>query len=201
MQRFLNTLLVVALAATLLSGKLLRTLHAENQRLRSNCEALTEDVTLYRTSAGESAATVRSLELMVDEFREQHRADAERIEALGIRLRRAESYAKSVAEQRYEASIRLRDTVVVHDTITIFEGGDRWSHIEGTIANDTLHYELRTIDTLHQVVHRVPRRWLFFRFGTRGIRQEIWSSNPNTQLVYTEYVELDRKRRNRRQRY
>lgn len=192
MQRIIRFLLLVFIGATLLSGVVLRGLYEENERLKRNCEALTEDVTLYRTRAGESAASVRVLELKLSEFRKQHQADTERIRALGISLRRAESYAKSAMEQRYADSVVLRDTVILHDTVRLFEGGDRWSHIAGIIAGDRLSYDIHTVDTLHQVVHRVPRKWCFFRFGTRAIRQEIWSSNPNTQLVYSEYVELKR---------
>lgn len=192
MQRIIRFLLLVFIGATLLSGVVLRGLYEENERLKRNCEALSEDVTLYRTRAGESAASVRVLELKLSEFRKQHQADTERIRALGISLRRAESYAKSAMEQRYTDSVVLRDTVILHDTVRLFEGGDRWSHIAGIIAGDRLSYDIHTVDTLHQVVHRVPRKWWFFRFGTRAIRQEIWSSNPNTQLVYSEYVELKR---------
>lgn len=192
MQRIIRFLLLVFIGATLLSGVVLRGLYEENERLKRNCEALSEDVTLYRTRAGESAASVRVLELKLSEFRKQHQADTERIRALGISLRRAESYAKSAMEQRYADSVALRDTVILHDTVRLFEGGDRWSHIAGIIAGDRLSYDIHTVDTLHQVVHRVPRKWWFFRFGTRAIRQEIWSSNPNTQLVYSEYVELKR---------
>ena len=194
MQRIIRILLVILACATLLSGIALRRLMAENERLRGNCEALTEDVRLYRTRTGESAASVQALQLEVDEFRKQHKADAERIRELGIRLRRTESYAKSAMEQRYSEAVVVRDTVILRDTVRIFEGGDRWSRIAGIIAGDTLRYDIRTVDTLHQVVHRVPRKWWFFRFGTRAIRQEIWSSNPHTQLVYSEYVELGRRR-------
>ena len=192
MQRITRILLLITIGATLLSGVVLRGLYEENKRLKRNCEALSEDVTLYRTRAGESAASVQVLELKLSEFRKQHQADTERIRALGISLRRAESYAKSAMEQRYVDSVVLRDTVILHDTVRLFEGGDRWSHIAGIIAGDRLSYDIHTVDTLHQVVHRVPRKWWFFRFGTRAIRQEIWSSNPNTQLVYSEYVELKR---------
>ena len=192
MQRITRILLLITIGATLLSGVVLRGLYEENKRLKRNCEALSEDVTLYRTRAGESAASVQVLELKLSEFRKQHQADTERIRALGISLRRAESYAKSVMEQRYADSVVLRDTVILHDTVRLFEGGDRWSHIAGIIAGDRLSYDIHTVDTLHQVVHRVPRKWWFFRFGTSAIRQEIWSSNPNTQLVYSEYVELKR---------
>ena len=192
MQRITRILLLITIGATLLSGVVLRGLYEENERLKRNCEALSENVTLYRTRAGESAASAQVLELKLSEFRKQHQADTERIRALGISLRRAESYAKSAMEQRYKDSVVLRDTVILHDTVRLFEGGDRWSHIAGIIAGDRLSYDIHTVDTLHQVVHRVPRKWWFFRFGTRAIRQEIWSSNPNTQLVYSEYVELKR---------
>lgn len=194
MQRIIRILLFISVCATLLSGTAIRRLIAENERLRGNCEALTEDVRLYRTRAGESAVSVQALQLEISEFRKQHKEDAERIRELGIRLRRTESYAKSAMEQRYSEAVVVRDTVILRDTVRIFEGGDRWSRIAGIIAGDSLHYDIRTVDTLHQVVHRVPRKWWFFRFGTRAIRQEIWSSNPHTQLVYSEYVELGRRR-------
>lgn len=52
--------------------------------------------------------------------------------------------------------------------------------------------EIHSIDTLHQVVHRVPRRFLFFRWGTKALRQEIHSSNPSTRIIYTDYVIIAR---------
>jgi len=50
-------------------------------------------------------------------------------------------------------------------------------------------------DTLRQIVHRVPRRFLFIRWGTKAIRQEIVSTNPHTRIVYTEYIDMRRKRK------
>ena len=47
---------------------------------------------------------------------------------------------------------------------------------------------IESVDTLRQIVHRVPRRFLFIRFGTKAVRQEIVSSNPHTRIVYAEYV-------------
>ena len=47
-------------------------------------------------------------------------------------------------------------------------------------------------DTLRQIIHRVPRRFLFLRFGTKAVRQEIVSSNPHSRIVYTEYVRFER---------
>ena len=169
----------------------------ENRRLSNNQHALLQSVTLYRTEAGASAARVEALELEVAEFREFRARDAEEIRSLGVRLRRAESYAVTASESRYDATVALRDTIIlrdtIRDTVRLFTDGDAWSNVAGAIRGDSLSYSLISVDTLRQVVHRVPRRFLFFRYGTKGIRQEIWSSNPHTELVYTEYVELRRR--------
>ena len=171
-------------------------LHDEKQRLELNQQALLTDVELYRTAAGESAASVGALTLEIGELREARSRDAEQIRDLGIRLRRAESYARSVTQSEYITQTVLRDSIIIRDTIRdtvrIFLSGDTWSRVEGVIRGDSIGIAVHSIDTLFQVVHRVPRRFLCFRYGTKGIRQEIVSSNPHTQLVYSEYVELKR---------
>ena len=52
----------------------------ENSRLRQNQDALTEQVSLYRTKADEAAASVRVLRLRCGEFEQARAADAERID-------------------------------------------------------------------------------------------------------------------------
>lgn len=197
MKKFLFWGAVTLLAALVVSVVVIRNLYDENMRLRNNQYSLLQGVTLYRTKANESAARVVALELSVAEFKEYRARDAEIIRSLGLRLRRAESYAVSATESRYDATVTLRDTIIVRDTVRdtvrLFSDGDAWSNIVGRVHGDSLSYSLRSVDTLRQVVHRVPRKFLFFRYGTKGIRQEIWSSNPHTELVYTEYVELERR--------
>lgn len=196
MRTFLLSATLVATTALLLSLIYIRGLTAENRRLEANHATLLGEVELYRTKAGESAASVGVLTLQLDEMREQRAADARRIRDLDIRLRRAESYARNVTMSSYEATMSLRDSIIVRDTlrdtVRIFLGGDVWSRVAGVIRGDSLRYSVQSIDTLFQVVHRVPRRFLFFRYGTKAIRQEIVSSNPHTRLVYSEYVELSR---------
>ena len=55
-----------------------------------------------------------------------------------------------------------------------------------------MHCRVASTDTLHQIVHRIPRRFLFIRWGTKALRQEIVSSNPHTRIVHTEYVKIER---------
>lgn len=201
MKKILFWAAAVALVAIVVSGFIIAHLARENERLRRNESALRHGVELYRTESGRSAASVEALEMEVAEFRELHRDAAKEIASLGIRLRRAESVAQSVAETTLTDTVVMRDTIVVSDTVAVaarhFAAVDAWSRVEAILFGDSVQYAVRTIDTLHQVVHRVPRRLLFIPYGTKAIRQEVWSSNPNVELVYTEYIELPKRLKER----
>lgn len=201
MRKFLFWTALAALISVVVCGVVIYHLVEENARLRSNEHALLQGVEFYRTESGRSAASVEALQLELADFREQRSRDVEEIASLGIRLRRAESYAKSVAVTRFADTIVVRDTVVIRDTVAVaarhFEASDAWSRVAGILFGDSLQYAVRIVDTLHQVIHRVPRKFLFIPYGTKAIRQEVWTSNPNTELVYTEYIELSRRRKQR----
>ena len=64
--------------------------------------------------------------------------------------------------------------------------------LEGEIGPDSVHCRVESIDTLHQVVYRIPRRFLFIRWGTKALRQQIASTNPHTRIVASEYVRIER---------
>lgn len=200
-------LLIYAMGATLLAivcGVLQHHTHNEIARLRNNNEALSSEASLYRTQLDESAASVVALQHELKEYREQHARDAKRIKALGVRLRRVESVATAATQTEIEVKAPLtplRDTIfldrLLPDTTPIFRWSDNWVRIEGTIRNGNAECYIESIDTLRQVIHRVPHKFLFFRYGTKAIRQEIFSSNPHTRIVYTEYIELPKRHRRR----
>ncbi len=75
-----------------------------------------------------------------------------------------------------------------------FRWSDRWTTVAGVVTADSVYCAVTSVDTLVQVVHRVPRRFLGIPFGTKAIRQEIVSKNPHNRVVYTEYVRLERRR-------
>lgn len=210
-------LLLYAAAATLAAASALRrnrSLGRELRRVEANCEAFSSEVTRYRTACDREAASAQVLRLRCDEYRRLRAADAAQIEQLGIRLRRAEAAARSAT--RTELCVRaplteplLDDTIarrLFRDTapaplpdptaggtgLRSFRWSDAWTTVEGVVAHDSVHCRIRSVDTLRQVVHRIPRRFLFIRWGTKALRQEITASNPHTQIVYTEYVKIER---------
>ena len=185
MKNVITITLVVLLAMLCLKQR------NENQNLRTNEHALREGVTLYQTRAEHSAASVERLTLELNEFKERHKADLATIEDMGIRLRRMESYAKSVTASTLRDTVILRDTIIQHDSLLYAHHETPWTTLHATINHDTLSYEIINYDTLHQVIHRVPRKFWFIPYGTKAIRQEVTCSNPNTKLIYTEYIELE----------
>ena len=191
-------LLIYAMAVTLLLIVCMGLLHLrqnEVARLRNNNEALASETKLYKTKLDESAASVVALQLRLDEYRKQHARDVKHIKALGLRLRRVESVAKTATQGKVEFVAPRLDTIILRDTLSLFKGSDCWISVEGTISKDDIRCRVESIDTLHQVIHRVPRRFWFIRYGTKAIRQEITSSNPHSRIVYAEYIELPKRRR------
>ncbi len=170
----------------------------KNQRLRNNFETLTTETKFYKTRLGESAASTLALQLELDEFRKLHAQDVERIKALKLKLRRVESIATTAAESEVAVSAPLRDTIIIResiiDTLSHFAWSDKWVSIEGLINGEKVDCNIHSIDTIRQIIHRVPRRFLFIPYGTKAIRQEVVSSNPHTHIVYSEYIELPKRR-------
>ena len=192
-------LYAVIITATLLC--VWRNQHSEIQRLTQNQQALSAETLHYRTRLGEEIASAQALRLRCAEFERLRTADAERIRSLGIKLRRIESMATTASVSsidirtpiRDTVVVRIRDTLVLHDTVRLFRWADRWVTVEGLLTADSVSCHVSSIDTLRQIAHRVPRRFLFFRWGTKALRQEIISTNPHTRIVYADCIKIERK--------
>lgn len=200
MRQFFTILIAFASLILMLLGN--NALRNENQRLMANNEALQSEMKLYRTRLGKSAASVAELHLTLSELRDRHADALCEIESMELKLRRVKSYAESVARTTIVETLHLepqRDTAIHNDGIATTPL--RWSvdyhdghiAISGEVWRDTLSLNIESIDTLRQVVHRIPRRFLGIPYGTKYLRQEITSSNPHTTLIYSEYITIDRR--------
>jgi hypothetical protein len=64
--------------------------------------------------------------------------------------------------------------------------------VTGQIKGREVDVDYKSADTLTTVLHRVPKRFLFFRYGTKEVRMTVRSSNPHTHLTYSKSVTLER---------
>lgn len=108
-------------------------------------------------------------------------------EKYGAGVRRAADSVKAALDRKFPGLPSVPEAKV-------FRWSDRHVSVDGIIRADSVSCHVVSIDTLQQIVHRVPRRFLFIRWGTKAVRQEVVSSNPHTQIIYTEYIKLRRKR-------
>lgn len=192
---------IAIIAAFLLLWRIYRLEHDERQRLEANQLSLMTDVEYYRTRDSLSAAGVERLTLTNREFR-RHAEELERsVEDLQLKLRRLQSASRTSVTTAYPVETQLRDTVILRDTLNmrdtvrLLQFENPWLTLDGILEDDIFRGRIESRDTLIQLIHRVPRRLWFIRLGTKAIRQEVTTRNPYSQITFTEYIELKRKRK------
>jgi len=202
MKRYIYTAVALGIlcGVVALQSARIRTLRADRDVYRRNTEVLLDSVKHYRTREGLSVATVRGLELKLDEFERYRAGDAALIGTLRVRVRDLERVTTAQTRTIYELRGMARDTVVVRDgaadTLKCVEYRSPWVDFKGCVDGDnrftgTIHSR----DSLLYVEHVERARFLGFLWRTRRVksrRQEIVSRNPHTTITSAEFVTIRR---------
>lgn len=165
----------------------------ERRRYASNQEVLLSDVRYYKTRDSLNVASVERLQLKVSEYEKNYREQAGLVEDLKIKLKRVRSVATTASQASYRVVTRVRDSVLFREVpipVKTCYFNNAYVTFRGVLEGDRFVGTIVSRDTLVQVVHRVPRKFLFFRWGTKAIRQEVVAKNPYSKLVYSAYIEL-----------
>lgn len=193
--------IIAIIAAFLLLWRIYRLEHDERQRLEANQHSLMTDVEYYRTRDSLSAAGVERLTLTNREFRRHAEELTRTVEDLQLKLRRLQAASRTAVATTYPVEVQLRDTLIMRDTVAVPDTLSRlyyqnpWVTLDGIITDSVFRGTIESRDTLVQIVHRVPRRLWFIRWGTKAVRQEVTTRNPYSRITYTEYIELKRRKR------
>ncbi len=186
------TYIILIVASVFMIGKV-RSLKKERDRLENNQTALLSDMEFYKTESGKNAASVQKLELTKSEL-EKHCQDlTQTVQDLGIKVKRLQSAATTVTKTEVEIKTVVHDSIVYRDRPVILKTinwKDPWIKLDGILDGEDFSAKIQSIDTLSHIAHRVPKKFLFFRFGTKAVRLEVVNKNPHSQIVYTEYIEL-----------
>ncbi len=196
MTKYLLFIILILAASLTISVKSCQDIRTDRNRLSDNQRTLLTDIEFYRTKDSLSAAGVERLTLTNREFR-KYAGELERMVAdLQLKVRRLQSASRTAVTTTYPVEAWLRDTVIVRDTVAVADTLSRlhyvnpWVTFDGVVADDLFRGRIESRDTLIQVVHRVPRKFWFIRWGTKAIRQEVVCKNPYSRIVYTKYVGL-----------
>ena len=167
---------------------------AEKERYKANQTALLSDVAYYKTENERNVASVRALTLTKSEIETYNKNLAERCDELEISLRRLISANITNMQTDYHLVGELRDSLVLRyntiDTLRCMDYDDSYLTFSACVDSAGMYVaDIVSRDTVTAIVHRISRRFLFFKFGTKEVRQEVHCANPRTQIITTQYVE------------
>lgn len=167
---------------------------AEKERYKANQTSLLSDVAFYKTENERNVASVRALTLTKNEIETYNKNLAERCDELEISLRRLISANITNMQTDYHIIGELRDSLVLRyntiDTLRCMDYDDSYLTFSACVDSSGMYVaDIISRDTVTAIVHRIPRRFLFFKFGTKEVRQEVYCANPRTQIITTQYVE------------
>lgn len=167
----------------------------ERKRYQNNTESLLQEKEAFQTKEGKWAMTVQALEFNKKELEQYREDDAKLIASLGVKIKRLESMTTVGTVTDIHVTAPIIDKPpdpILNDSIRLrgFEWSNPWTRISGTLSPDSVSLLYQNTDTLKQFVYRIPRQFLFIKWGTKAIHQTVHSSNPNTKIIYDEYIEL-----------
>lgn len=197
MTRYLLYALLITLGALFFTAWSCTRIADDRDRLSTNQRSLMARVDLYRTKDSLSVASVERLTLSKSEIEQYCSELVAKCEVLNIKIRRLQSASTTSTETKHNIVTQMRDSLVVRDSMIVgtmrcVDYDDWWLTFRGCERNGIFTAEIESRDTLTTIIYRIPRRFLFFKYGTKAIRQEVISSNPHTNIMYTEYIELKR---------
>jgi hypothetical protein len=186
--------LLVLLSAVVLLYKSNQRLHADNKRLSSNIKTLGAELVLVKTKSGKLAAQTDLLVLQTSELKKLFPKEVKQIESLGVGVSKTTQFTTTVVETKTNVITTLRDSLIL-DTIKVrvFNYHDQWYQIQGISEKDTQRLEIKSTDTLTQVVYRGERikPWLWV-FSPRKLQQRVTVSNPNATIKYSQTIQIQK---------
>lgn len=97
---------------------------------------------------------------------------------------------KSAIEQTANISVQTTDTIYLqplNDSVIHFS--DHWLQAKVNVKDSTLTYRAR--DSLSIYVERLyKRRFLWWRWGTKGYKAHIINYNPHSTISYADYIRV-----------
>ena len=176
-------------------SKHLQQVKKERDLYQNNTESLLLDIGILRRDSIVQAYQSKALTLSIDEFKRYREQDANVIKDLKLKLKQVTSISKQSMEVKVPVNAPVKDTVViinnVVDTIKAIQYVDKHVSFDGYIRRYSMKADIKVPVTITQVIHKVPKRkFLWWSWGCKAIKQVIITDNPYVQLNYSEYIQL-----------
>lgn len=167
----------------------------ENKRLSNNQTILLNNTKSYRDKYNASIVEVDALVNSKDEFKRLYEEEYKKVGELNINIKRLKSYTEMTTKTTIPIKTYIRDSIYFYehswDTIKCLNIRNNYISFNACIDyEDTLIGEINVVDTLIQTVSIIPKKFLFFKYGCKGIKQTIKSTNPYSTIISNRYIEI-----------
>lgn len=206
MNRFIGFIKVIFLVliplALVVAFKECHDLRGEAERTKENQDILLHNgrVEIGLTQSGRPRASVSAITLKTSDLK-RNPDSLLAVNRKELKIKSSRIMAAATTSTTTKVDVKAAIQPVPHDTCSRSLSGlyrppdvsqvswsDPWITLRGDIEGDSMQVHIESRDTLQMVVHRVPKKFLFFRYGTKGVRMEVVGQNPHSRLSYPRII-------------
>ena len=206
MNRFIGFIKVILLVliplALVMALKECYELMGESERTKENQDVLLHNgrVEIGRTQSGRPRASVQAITLKTSDLKRSPDSLLA-VNKKELKIKNSRIMAAATTSTTTQIDVKAAIRPVPHDTCSRLLSGlyrppdvsqvswsDPWITLRGDIEGDSMQVHIESRDTIQMVVHRVPKKFLFFRYGTKGVRMEVVGQNPHSRLSYPRII-------------
>ena len=166
----------------------------ERNQYRQNTHSLLSSIETLRKDSSIQANQVQTLTLSLDEYKKYREEDSQIIKDLKLKIKQVSSIAKQELEVKVPINVPVKNIVVtdgIPDTIQTVSYNNQYVSFKGYIKHDSLTAQFNIPVTISQIMYKIPKRkFLWWSWGCKAIKQIIVTNNPYVQLNYSEYIEI-----------
>lgn len=177
-------------------------LRGEAERTKENQDILLHNgrVEIGLTQSGRPRASVSAITLKTSDLK-RNPDSLLAVNRKELKIKSSRIMAAATTSTTTKVDVKAAIQPVPHDTCSRSLSGlyrppdvsqvswsDPWITLRGDIEGDSMQVHIESRDTLQMVVHRVPKKFLFFRYGTKGVRMEVVGQNPHSRLSYPRII-------------
>lgn len=164
-------------------------------RLENNQSSLILSLNKYKLKDSSSVLEIQTLTLNRNEFKNLYKDKVLELNKLNLKLKNLQSYSSQNMQSNYIIKDTIKDSIIINnniiDTLKCLNINNNYIKINGCIINNKFEGVINTSDTLIQIVTKVPKKFLWFTYGVKYFKQTIHSTNPYSNINYSEFIEIN----------
>lgn len=189
-------IMVIATLLTLMgmAWKLNVELREDNRRMAENVRGVSEALQGFQTADDRIGVQNSLIAMKLEELSILYPSLQSEIENLKVKPQRVVQIQGTHTENEKVITTLLRDSVIMDTVqIRIFDYEDGYYTVKGQSWGDTQRVEVKSRDTLVQVVYKGRReRPVLWIFSPRKLEQRLVLKNPNARILYNKNIQIQK---------